>query len=83
MNNNIPVSKSYENKIGDLVLVCETTDSREELENFVASTNEQIIMNTPSMKRPCVTIVGLPKEYTFFEATIWEHWWSTQRIHLL
>lgn len=63
MTNNIPVSKSFKNRTGDLVLVCESTDSRDELKNLVASANDQIVMNTPSVKRPSVSIVGLPREY--------------------
>ena len=64
MSNNIPITQSYKNKAGDLVMVCETKDQRDELKNLVSSTNEEIVMNAPAEKRPSITIVGLPKEYT-------------------
>ena len=63
MNNNIPVVESYQNKSGDLMIVCETENSRDELKNIVATNNEDIIVNTPREIRHGVTIVGLPKEY--------------------
>ena len=64
VENNISVSSSHKNKAGDLVMVCETKDKRDELKNLVSTTNEHIVMSTPAEKRPSITIVGLPKEYT-------------------
>ena len=63
MSNNIPVVKSYRNKSGDLLVVCESKDTREQIKNLVLDKNENIVFNTPEEKRPSITIVGLPKEY--------------------
>ena len=63
MSNKIPVTQSYKNKSGDIVVECETSDIRDELKNIVASTDQNIVMNSPSEKRQSITIVGLPKEY--------------------
>ena len=63
MNNNISVSRSYKNKTGDLVVVCESKDIRDELKTVIASMNQEIPMNSLAEKRPSITIVGLPKDY--------------------
>ena len=63
-DNDISVSQSYKNKSGDLVVVCETKDIRDELKNIVSSSNTEMILNAPSERRPSITIVGLPKEYS-------------------
>ena len=63
MNHNISVVESYKNKSGDLMVVCETENTRDELKNLVTSCNDDIVMNTPREIRPAITIVGLPKEY--------------------
>ena len=34
MNNNIPVVESFQNKAGDLMIVCESEDTRSELKNI-------------------------------------------------
>ena len=59
MDNNLSVSKSYQNKEGDLVLICKDKDTRDELKTFVASADGSIAMNTPKEKRSAITIVGL------------------------
>ena len=64
VSNNIPVIESFKNKSGDLMVICESEDSRKTLKDLVSSTNEEIIMNTPSELRPSITIVGLSKDYT-------------------
>ncbi len=63
MDNNLAVSQSYKNRSGDLVVICDTESSRNQLKDLVSSTNDDIIMNAPSEKRSSITIVGLPKEY--------------------
>ena len=63
MDNNIHVSQSYKNKSGDLVIECDSEDTRDELKNIVASADQEIEMNAPSEKKLSITIVGLPKEY--------------------
>ena len=40
----IAVSQSYKNKVGDIVLVCETEEKRNESENLVVT----IVMNIPA-----------------------------------
>ena len=64
MHHNIPITQSFNNKAGDLVMVCESKEKRDKLKNLVSSTNNDIIMNTPAEKRLSVTLVGPPKEYT-------------------
>ena len=63
MNHNISVVESYKNRSGDLMVVCETEDTRNELKNLVTSCSDDIVMNTPREIRPAITIVGLPREY--------------------
>ena len=63
MDNAIPVTKTYINNAGDLVLVCDTTDSRDKLKEIIATNNEEIHMKEVSSKRPSITIVGLSKSY--------------------
>ena len=46
MDNNIPVSKSFRNKSGDLVVVLESEDKRNELKELVSSANSGIIIDT-------------------------------------
>ena len=63
MDNNIPVVESYDNKSGDLMVVCETEDNRDELKHLVTSANYEIVMNIRRKIRPSLIIVGLRKEY--------------------
>ena len=63
MDNNITVVESYQNKAGDLTIVCESADTRDELRRIVTLGNEEIVVNTPREIRHSITIVGLPKEY--------------------
>ena len=63
MDNNIPVSKSYKSKSGDLFVVYNTKDTRDELKDIVFSANNDIEMDVPTEKRPSISIVGLAKEY--------------------
>ena len=63
MNNNIPVVESFQNKSGDLMIVCESEDKRDELKGIVSRSDEDIVINTPRQIRHSITIVGLPKAY--------------------
>ena len=63
ISNNIPVTKSFKNKTGDLLVVCESKDTRDQIKNLVSTTNHDIICSSPQEKRSSITIVGLPKEY--------------------
>ena len=69
MNNNIPLIESCKNKSADLMVVCESQDTRDELENLLTSSNEEIVMSTPREIRPAITVVGFPKEYKKEEIT--------------
>ena len=64
MENNIPVSQSYKSRSDDIVVVCESKDTRDESNHLVASDNEEIVLGTPQGRRPSITIVGLPRECT-------------------
>ena len=64
VDNVIPVTKSFKNNSGDLVIVCDTQDSRDKLKNAIASTTENIEMKAVTGKKPSITIVGLSKKYT-------------------
>ena len=61
MDNNIPLSDTYENKSGDLVIVCESEDARDKLKTAVESTHQHIGMSSPKPKKKPITIVGLPR----------------------
>ena len=63
VENEIQLSETYENKAGDLVLVCSNQESRDKLKTVVQEANNGITMNSPKAKLKPVTIVGLPKAY--------------------
>ena len=63
VDNAIPVTKSYNNASGDLVIVCDTPDSRDKLKDIISSTTENIQMKSITRKKPSITIVGLSKKY--------------------
>ena len=63
MENKIAVSQSYDNKDGDMIVVCDSEGKRNELKNLVASKDNNIEMNTPSKKRKSITIVGLRQQH--------------------
>ena len=64
MDNNIPVVETFENKQGDLMVVCEDEDTRDQLKEMVSMTNEEIEVTALRGIRHSVTLVGLHKEYT-------------------
>ena len=64
VENSIPVTKSFKDNSGNLVVVCDTTDSRDKLQNIIATTSGNIEMKSVTKKKPSITIVGLSKKYT-------------------
>ena len=64
IENQISLSQTYKNKSGDLVLVCDSEETRDELKNLVHSAKEDISMGSPNVKRSSITIVGLSREYS-------------------
>ena len=64
VDNGIPVTKSYKNNSGKLVVVCESLESRNELERIIASSHENVEMKSITKKKPSVTIVGLSRNYS-------------------
>ena len=63
LENEIPLEKSHLNKSGDMVLVCKSTEIRDELKQLVETAKKDISMNSPKTKQVPVTIVGFPKSY--------------------
>ena len=63
IDNEIPLKETFTNKEGDLVLVCESTEKRDELKMLVQTAKQDIKMNTPKPKQHSVTIVGMAREY--------------------
>ena len=63
MNHNIPVTKSFKSKSGDLLVVCESKDARDQIKDLVSTTNQDIKFATPQEMRSSISIVGLSKEY--------------------
>ena len=63
IENGIPVTKTFKNNTGDLVLVCDTADPRDKLNDIIASKND-IQTKTMSKKSPSVATVGLSKSIT-------------------
>ena len=67
LDNSIPVVKSYKNNSGELVVVCDTEDSRDNLQRIIASVDGNIEMKSSTKKKPSITIVGLSKKYSEVE----------------
>lgn len=63
VDNNIPVTKTFKNTSGELVLVCDTVDSRDKLNNLIASNDDEIQTKIINRKKPSITIVGLSTSY--------------------
>ena len=62
-NNNVSLRNSHTNNDGDLVIVCESKEARDELKDLVHEADESIKMNSPSVKLNTITLVGLQKAY--------------------
>lgn len=63
VDNHVPLKKSFIKKAGELVLVCESSEKRDESKSLVQSVKEEIKMNSPKIKKKSITIVGLSHEY--------------------
>ena len=59
----VPVVKSYKNKEGNLVVLCDSSETRDSLKTQVQDSIDNIELTTPKEKRPAVSIVGLSREY--------------------
>ena len=64
VTNNIPMIKSYNNKAGDTIMVCETENDRDKLKTLIAESSNEIEMNAPAERRSQITIVGFKEEFT-------------------
>ena len=64
VENQIPLKETYTNKSGDLVIVCESTEKRDELKNLVQTAKRDINMTSPKVKHQSITIVGMAREYS-------------------
>ena len=69
IENNINLQNTYTNKDGELVIVCESQESRDTLKSLVTEGFETITTKAPKNKRPNITIVGLQKAYNQLEIT--------------
>jgi hypothetical protein len=69
MDNDVTLQKSYKNKNGELVIVCDSKEARDNLSNIVNSIDDNIPTKSPNGVRPTISIVGLYKEYTKEEIT--------------
>ena len=63
VDSRIPVKKAYKNKEGNLVVVCESEESRNSLKQKVSASNANIEMRSPKENRPVISIVGLTRKF--------------------
>ena len=63
VENSIPVTKSSKNNSGNLVVVCDSHDSCEKLQNIISSKDENVEMRSTTKKKPSITIVGFSKQF--------------------
>ena len=64
VDNNITLRESITKKSGDLVLVMNSSEERDQLKNLVHTAKENIPMTAPKPKHQSITIVGLAREYS-------------------
>lgn len=69
MENDINLQDIHTNKVGELVVVCESQESRDNLNDIVTSNFNTIPIKKSNGKRPTITIVGLSRAYTEAEVT--------------
>ena len=62
--NKIPVDKTFESRNGNLVVICENEEGRDQLKNSVTSKDEGIQMSTPAPMKASITIVGLHRAFS-------------------
>ena len=58
----ICLKQSIKDKDGNIVLVCESKEARDELKNLVQTADENIRMISPKEKLVPITLVGLPRQ---------------------
>ena len=63
VDNAIALAESHTNKEGNLVLVCQSQQARDDLRDLVRATGEEIIMDTPKTRQKSITLVGLQRAY--------------------
>ena len=59
----IPVKKSFQSKNGNLVVVCNSSESRDTLKNQLTAANRALEMRSPGENRSVISIVGLTRNY--------------------
>lgn len=59
----IPIKKSFKSMNGNLVVVCNSAESRDALKNQLSTENRGMEMRSPSENRSVISIVGLTKNY--------------------
>ena len=67
VENQIRLDETYTNQSGDLILICNSVEERDELKMLVHNAKEDISMNSPKVKHQSITIVGLVREYSTVE----------------
>ena len=60
----IPVKKSFKSVNGNLVVVCNSTESRDTLKSQLSAANSSIEMRSPNENRSVISIVGLTRNYS-------------------
>ena len=60
----IPIKKSFKSMNGNLVVVCDSAESRDALKTQLSTVNSGIETRSPSENRSVISIVGLTKSYT-------------------
>ena len=64
LDNRIACKDSYRNKNNNLMIVCETKESRDALNEILTNSNQNISTSTPERNQTKISIVGLHREYT-------------------
>ena len=63
IENRIPIKKSFKSMNGNLVVVCESAESRDALKTQLATVDANMEMRSPSENKSVISIVGLTKNY--------------------
>ena len=73
MDNKIPVSKSFKNKSGDLVIVHKSEDKRNGLKELVSSANSDIIIDTKAKVSKYLHSWSSRRNYRHARSSKWIH----------
>ena len=79
VENEIPLKESHKNKEGNLVLVCVSKDTRDELKDLVQTADVQLEINTPNSKQIPIILVGLSRHYEHEDIT---KLLATQKVYI-